>query len=154
MVPYHERISRNIHYKKWNGENPLGLIIDHLECWKVLGAVGIKQLTVPLDDIYAFCEMHIEMSNSFFITIPKMLGEKKRKLFSTILLTWFMTKLMLAIILNRVRNKIEIWNSQLFGFVLYNRGNSNAIFTLNTIIERSIEMLYVIRRSFSQSKTL
>ena len=80
------------------------------------------------------------MARSVFITIPKKPGAIDCDKFRTISIMSQLSKLVLKIILNRVRNKIE-WEiaEEQYGF-RKGKGTCNAIFIIRMIGERTIEM--------------
>ena len=81
-----------------------------------------------------------EMYKSIFIAIPKKPGPVECNLFRTISLMSQITKIILKVILNRIKQKLgqEIAEEQ-YGFVK-GKGTRNAIFIIRMLPERSIEM--------------
>ena len=96
--------------------------------------------------IYESGEPATQMYKSTFITIPKIPGTLECNKHRTISIMSQITKIILRIVLNRIRNKIlpEIGNEQC-GFIR-GKGTRNAIFILRMLMERAIEVkkdLYV-----------
>ncbi|GFN99336.1 multidrug resistance-associated protein 1 [Plakobranchus ocellatus] len=81
-----------------------------------------------------------DLSKSIFIALPKKPGATECELHRTISLMSHITKILLKIIMLRIRNKIkpEIAEEQC-GFV-EDKGTSNAIYILRTLIERALEV--------------
>ena len=80
------------------------------------------------------------MAKSVFIVIPKKPGTIECSQHRTISLMSQLTKIILKVILNRIRSKIqnEIAEVQ-YGF-MQGKGTRNAILIVRSIIERMIEM--------------
>ena len=80
------------------------------------------------------------MCKSIFIVLPEKDGTTECGMHRTVSLMSHLTKLLLRILMQRMRSKLkpEISNSQ-FGFMA-DKGTRNVIFTLSTMIERTIEM--------------
>ncbi|GFO14782.1 condensin complex subunit 3, partial [Plakobranchus ocellatus] len=81
-----------------------------------------------------------DLSKSIFIALPKKPGATECELHRTISLMSHITNILLKIIMLRIRNKIklEIAEEQC-GFV-EDKGTSNAIYILRTLIERTLEV--------------
>ena len=101
--------------------------------------LGITEITKLMNIIYDTGEIPVDMKKSISITLPKKPGTTDCEQHRTISLMSHLTKILLRIIMKRVRNKLspEIAKSQ-FGFVS-DSGTRNAIFTLQTLMERSVE---------------
>ena len=110
-----------------------------VESYEALDKWGVKQLTDLLNTIYNTGEIPNDLSTSIFITLPKKPGTTECECHRTISLMSHTMKILLRILMERIRTKVrpEISESQ-FGFVA-DRGTTNAIFTLQMLMERSIE---------------
>ena len=89
-----------------------------------------------------------------YIAIPRKIGTVACDQHRTISLMSHLTKVMLRVLMNRIRNKIlpEMSETQ-FGFMT-DRGTINAIFSLRTLMERAIEIqkdLYLCFIDFSKA---
>ena len=123
--------------KKGKAPGPDNITIELLEA---LEEFGVDQITKILNNIYDTSEIPEDLSKSIFITLPKKAGAIECELYSTISLMSHLTKILLRIIMNRTRNKIRPGIAQeQCGFV-EGKGTANAIYTLKTVIERSIEV--------------
>ena len=102
--------------------------------------LGITEITKLMNIIYDTGEIPVDMKKSIFITLPKKPGTADCEQHRTISLMSHLTKILLRIIMKRVKNKLspELAKSQ-FGFVS-DSGTRNAIFTLQTLMERSVEV--------------
>ena len=102
--------------------------------------LGLTEITKLMNIIYDTGEIPEDMKKSVFIALPKKPGTTDCEQHRTISLMSHLTKILLRIIMKRMRNKLspEISRSQ-FGFVS-DSGTRNAIFTLQTLMERSIEV--------------
>ncbi|XP_063588673.1 uncharacterized protein LOC134765810 [Penaeus indicus] len=111
-----------------------------LEIILALDEYGINLLTSLLNKIYDTGMMPLDLLKSVFIALPKKPGATECENHLTISLMSQVTKILLKIITNRVRNKIkpEITEEQC-GFV-EGKGTANAIYILRNIIERSLEV--------------
>ncbi|GFN95634.1 endonuclease-reverse transcriptase [Plakobranchus ocellatus] len=101
---------------------------------------GIGKVTHLLNEIYDTGQIPTDLSKSIFIALPKKPGATECELHRTISLMSHITKILLKIIMLRIRNKIkpEIAEEQC-GFV-EDKGTSNAIYILRTLIERALEV--------------
>ena len=81
-----------------------------------------------------------DLEKSVYIAIPKKPGTVECDQHRTISLMSHVTKIMLRVLMNRMRNNIlpEISETQ-FGFMA-DKGTRNAIFALRTLMERAIEV--------------
>ncbi|GFN78083.1 LINE-1 retrotransposable element orf2 protein [Plakobranchus ocellatus] len=77
-----------------------------------------------------------DLSKSIFIALPKKPGATECELHRTISLMSQITKILLKIIMLRIRNKIKA--EEQCGFA-EDKGTSNAIYILRTLIERALE---------------
>ncbi|GFO40407.1 RNA-directed DNA polymerase from mobile element jockey-like [Plakobranchus ocellatus] len=100
---------------------------------------GIGKVTHLLNEIYDTGQIPTDLSKSIFIALPKKPGATECELHRTISLMSHITKILLKIIMLRIRNKIkpEIAEEQC-GFV-EDKGTSNAMYILRTLIERALE---------------
>ncbi|GFN90163.1 hypothetical protein PoB_001666900 [Plakobranchus ocellatus] len=91
-------------------------------------------------DVNIAGQIPTDLSKSIFIALPKKPGATECELHRTISLMSHITKILLKIIMLRIRNKIkpEIAEEQC-GFV-EDKGTSNAIYILRTLIERALEV--------------
>ena len=114
-----------------------GIAVEMLE---VLGEWGVEVVTKIANCIYDTGGIPNQMAQSVFITIPKKPGTIQCDKFRTISVMSQLSKVVLRIILNRARNKIEteIAEEQ-YGF-RKGKGTCNAIFVLRMIGERALEM--------------
>ena len=110
------------------------------EMINALEEYGIDQVTRLLNAIYDTGDIPPELCNSIFIAIPKKSGALECDQHRTISIMSHITKILLRIIMQRVRKKIqpEIGEEQC-GFV-EGKGTVNAVYILRTVIERSIEV--------------
>ena len=102
--------------------------------------IEIMEVIKLLNIIYDTGEIPHNLTKSVFIAIPKNPGTTDCEQHRTISLMSQLAKVLLRVLLCRMRSKIrpEISEKQ-FGFVA-DRGQRNAIFTLNMLLERSIEV--------------
>jgi len=123
--------------KTGKAAGPDGVTVEALSA---LGTWGLDKITDLLNLIYDKGEIPDEMCKSVFIMLPKKPGATECGLHRIISLMSHLTKILLRVLIQRMRNKLrpEVSNSQ-FGFV-EDRGTRNAIFTLSMMIERTIEM--------------
>ncbi|GFO42831.1 endonuclease-reverse transcriptase [Plakobranchus ocellatus] len=110
-----------------------------VELIEALEDFGIGKVTHLLNEIYDTGQIPTDLSKSIFIALPKKPGATECELHRTISLISHITKILLKIIKLRIRNKIkpEIAEEQC-GFV-EDKGTSNAIYILRTLIERALE---------------
>ena len=101
---------------------------------------GIEKLIFILNEIYDSEEIPEDLSKSIFITLPKKPGAIECELHRTISLMSHVTKILLRVLMNRARSKLEseISNVQ-YGFV-EDKSTRNAIFIVRMISERAIEI--------------
>ena len=101
---------------------------------------GIKEVTKLLNTIHATGEIPTDLKKSVYIALPKKTGTVECEQHRTISLMSHLTKVMLRVLMNRMRNKMlpEISETQ-FGFMA-DKGTRNAIFALRTLMERAIEV--------------
>ena len=104
---------------------------------------GIKETTKHLNINHDICEIPTDLKNSVHIAIPEKKKVQLNVISSecqhrTISFMSHLTKVMLRVLMNRMRNKIlpEISETQ-FGFMA-DKGNRNAMFSCRTLIERAI----------------
>jgi len=111
-----------------------------VEAFEALDEWGVKQLTELLNTIYNTGEIPNDLSTSIFITLPKKPGTTDCGSHRTISLMSHTMKILLRILMERIRTKLrpEISETQ-FGFVA-DKGTTNAIFTLQMLMERGIEV--------------
>ena len=113
-----------------------GIMVEMLEA---LGEFAIKNITVLLNQIYNEGTITEQMCRSIFIPLPKINGTLECSKHRTISIMNQLTKMMLRVILNRIKNRVrEQVSWEQCGF-LEGKGTTNAIFTMRTIIERMIE---------------
>ena len=107
---------------------------------EVLGEWGVGVVTKIANSIYDTGQIPEQMAQSVFITIPKKPGAIDCDKFRTISVMSQLSKIVLRIILNRLRNKIE-WEiaEEQFGF-MKGKGTCNAIFIIRMLGERALEM--------------
>ncbi|GFN94437.1 hypothetical protein PoB_002094300 [Plakobranchus ocellatus] len=82
-------------------------------------------------------QIRTDLSKSIFIALPKKPGATENELHRTISLMSHITKILLKNIMLRIRNKIIA--EEQCGFV-EDKGTSNAIYILRTLIERALEV--------------
>ena len=104
------------------------------------GEFGMRKIAELARRIYETGYIPKEMYKSIFIAIPKKPGAVECNLFRTISLMSQITKIILKVILNRIKQKLkpEISEEQ-YGFVK-GKGTRNAIFIIRMLTERAIEM--------------
>lgn len=109
------------------------------EMLKALGEFSITTLTDLFNDIYESGHIPDELTRSVFITLPKKPKANECADFRTISLMPHVTKILLRVILERIKQKInrEVGEEQ-FGFRAEN-GTREGIFCLNNITQRCIE---------------
>ena len=110
------------------------------EVLEALGDTAIDMLHKLFNKIYDSGEIPHEMCNSIFIALPKKPGADSCENFRTISLMSHITKILLRVVINRMRNIInfEISEEQ-YGFQP-DKGTRNAIYVMRTLSERAIEM--------------
>ena len=101
---------------------------------------GIKAITNLINAIHATGCIPADLEKSVYIAIPKKPGTVECDQHRTISLMSHVTKIMLRVLMNRMRNNIlpEISETQ-FRFMA-DKGTRNAIFALRTLMERAIEV--------------
>ncbi|GFO24183.1 RNA-directed DNA polymerase from mobile element jockey-like [Plakobranchus ocellatus] len=111
-----------------------------VELIEALENFGIGKVTHLLNEIYDLGQIPTDLSKSMFIALPKKPGATECELHRTISLMSHITKILLKIIMLRIRNELkpEIAEEQC-GFV-EDKGTSNAIYILRTLIERALEV--------------
>ena len=104
------------------------------------GNFGIRKIVELANKIYNTGYIPKEMYKSIFIAIPKKPGAVECNLFRTISLMSQITKIILKVILNRIKQKLklEIAEEQ-YGF-MKGKGTRNAIFIMRMLTERAIEV--------------
>ncbi len=111
-----------------------------VELIKSLEEFGVEKLTELLNEVYDTGDIPEDMSKSIFIALPKKPGATECGMHRTISLMSHITKILLKILLNRVKNKTdpEIGVEQC-GFVK-DTGTRNAIIMLRILSERAIQV--------------
>ena len=111
-----------------------------IELMTALQVIGIMEVAKLLSITYDTGEILHELTKSVFIAIPKQPGTTDCEEHRTISLTSHLKKVLLRVLMCQMKNKIrpEISEKQ-FGF-LADRGTRNAIFTLNILLGKSIEV--------------
>ena len=111
-----------------------------VELIKSLEEFGVEKLTELLNEVYDTGDIPEDMSKSIFIALPKKPGATECGMHRTISLMSHITKILLKILLNRVKNKTdpEIGVEQC-GFVK-DTGTRNAIIMLRILSERVIQV--------------
>ena len=104
------------------------------------GDFGMQKITELTNKIYNTGFIPEEMYKSIFIAIPKKPGAVECNLHRTISLMSQITKIILKVILNRIKQKLkpEIAEEQ-YGFI-EGKGTRNAVFIMRMISERAIEV--------------
>ena len=125
-----------------------------VEMLAALEDYGMDVITEIASEIYESGEIGPQMYKSIFIPIPKIPGTLECNNHRTISIMNQITKIVLKVILNRLRNKIlpEISNEQC-GFIK-GKGTRNAIFILRMLTERAIEVnkdLYICFVDFEKA---
>ena len=105
-----------------------------------LGEKGVDIVTEITNKIYENGATPNQMRETIMIKIPKVEGTLKCEQHRTISIINHIAKIILKVTTERIRSKIrpEIAEEQ-FGFVA-NSGTTNAIFTLNRVIENAIQV--------------
>ena len=111
-----------------------------VEMIKALGDFGVEKITDIANRIYDTGEVTNQMCKSTFIAIPKVQGTLECNKHRTISIMSQITKIILRVVLERIRNKIrpQISEEQ-FGFVR-GKGTRDAIFVLRMVAEITIEV--------------
>ncbi|GFN92682.1 RNA-directed DNA polymerase from mobile element jockey-like, partial [Plakobranchus ocellatus] len=122
--------------KHGKATGPDNISVELIETLEDFGIGKVKHL---LNEIYDTGQIPTDLSKSIFIVLPKKPGATECELHRTISLMSHITKILLKIMMLRIRNKIkpEIAGEQC-GFV-EDKGTSNAIYILRTLIERALE---------------
>ena len=111
-----------------------------IEMIEASGDYGLRKITELTNKIYDTGFIPEEMAKSIFIVIPKKPGTIECSQHRTISLMSQLTKIILKVILNRIRRKIQSEIAEVqYGF-MQGKGTRNAIFIVRTILERMIEM--------------
>ena len=111
-----------------------------IEMIKAAGSIVIQKLTDLANQIYNTGYIPEKMRESTFIVIPKKAGTADCSKHRTISIMSQVTKIILKVILNRIRQKVnEEIDREQCGF-RKGKGTVNAIYMLRMVIERSIEM--------------
>ena len=111
-----------------------------IELITVLKDIGIMEVTKLLNIVYNTGEIPHDLTKPVFIAKLMKPGTTDCEQHRTISLMSHLTKVLLRVLLCRMRSKIrpEISEKQLG--VVTGRGTRNATFTLNMLLERSIEV--------------
>ncbi|GFN82748.1 large proline-rich protein bag6 [Plakobranchus ocellatus] len=125
--------------KKMKHGKATGPDIISVELIEALEDFGIGKVTHLLNEIYDTGQIPTDLSKSIFIALPKKPGATECELHRTISLMSHITKILLKIIMLRIRNKIKPEIAEQCGFV-EDKGTSNAICILRTLIERALEV--------------
>ena len=144
-----ENAIRKMKTGKLTGEDEIAV-----EMLVALEDYGLDIVTEIVNGIYESGEIGPQMYRSTFIPIPKNAGTLDCNKHRTISIMNHITKILLKVILNRIRNKIlpEISNEQC-GF-MKGKGTRNAIFILRSLMERVIEVnkkLYICFVDFEKA---
>ena len=110
------------------------------EMIEALGEKGVDILTEIANKLYENDATPNQMKETIMIKIPKVEGTLKYEQHQTISIINHITKIILKVITERIRSRIrpEMAEEQ-FGFVA-NSGTTNAIVTLNRVIENAIQV--------------
>ena len=120
--------------KKAEGEDEI--VIEMIEAG---GDIAIEKITKLANNIYNTGHIPDIMKKSTFIVIPKKAGTTDCSKHRTISIMSQVGKIILRVIMNRIRNKIQIdSDKEQFGFKS-GKGTRNAIFSLRVLLERAIE---------------
>ena len=114
---------------------------DNIMCeiFKALGDFGAERLTEIANHVYNSGDVPERMLQSIFITLPKKSGTIECKNHRTISLMSHVTKIILKVELNRVKDSIrETLSKEQFGY-RPGKGTRNAIFCLRTLTEKCID---------------
>lgn len=110
-----------------------------VEMLEAMGEFAIKNITILANQIYNEGAITEQMCNSIFIPLPKINGTLECSKHRTISIMNQITKIILRIIMNRIKNKVrEQVSWEQYGF-LEGKGTANAIFIMRTILEKMIE---------------
>ena len=113
------------------------------------GDFGIKKIVEMANKIYNTGYILKEMYKLIFIAIPKKPGAVDCSLLRTISLMSQITKIILKVILNRIKQKlVQYIAEEQYGFVK-GKGTRNAIFTMRMLTERAVDVqkeVYVFHR--------
>ena len=118
------------------------------ELLKHMGETGLKELTFLCNLIYDTGYIPKELNQSIFITLPKKPGATDCSNFRTISIMSQVTKIFLAIIQNRIKQKVdeELAEDQ-FGF-RKGKGTREAVSCVRNLLERAIEMQNIVYLCF------
>ena len=123
--------------KKNKACGPDGITAEMIQA---LDDFGVDKLTTVLNEIYNSGDIPEDLTKSIFITLPKKPGAIECELHRTISLMSHVTKIIMRILMQRARNKIQPeFGKEQFGFIK-DSGTRNATFTLRRISERAIEI--------------
>ncbi|GFO31954.1 RNA-directed DNA polymerase from mobile element jockey-like [Plakobranchus ocellatus] len=111
-----------------------------VELIEALEDFGNGKVTHLLNEIYDTGQIPTDLSKSIFIAWPKKPGATECELHRTISLMSHITKILLKIIMLRIRNKIKLEIAEEQCEFVEDKGTSNAIYILRTLIERALEV--------------
>lgn len=110
------------------------------EMLEAAGSFGVEKVTQIANMIYDTGYIPKRMRESTFIAIPKKEGTLECEKHRTISIMSQLGKIILSVIRNRIRQKIDnCVSEEQYGF-RKGKGTANAIFALRMVTERSIEM--------------
>ena len=105
----------------------------------VAGEVGILELTELSNMIHNHGSFPSELNKSIFITLLKVNGTIKCEKHRTISLMSHVTKLVLRIVINRIRERTLDEIAPVQCVFMPDKGTGNTIFVLRRLVERSAE---------------
>ncbi|GFN77407.1 grip1-associated protein 1 [Plakobranchus ocellatus] len=135
MAPYHEGRSKSSY--KEDETDPDNIAVELIEA---LEDFGIGKVTHLRNEIYNTGQILTNLSKSIFIALPKKPGATGCELHTTTSLMSDIIKILLTIIMLRVKNKIKPEIAEEQCVFVEDKGTSNAIYILRTLIERTLEV--------------
>ena len=118
------------------------------ELLKFMGERGLKELTFLCQSIYNTGYIPKDLTQSVFITLPKKPGATNCSDFRTISIMSQVTKVLLKIVQERIREKVEfVLAEDQFGF-RKGKGTREAVSCVRNLLERAIEMQNTVHLCF------
>jgi hypothetical protein len=132
-----DEVKKAVKSMKWKkAEGSDGIVVEMIEA---AGEFAISKITELANKIYSTGGIPERMKESEFIVIPKQEGAVECGKHRTISIMSQVAKIVLKVINERLKRKVEeTVDGAQFGF-RKNRGTRNAIFVLRRVIERGIE---------------
>ena len=115
---------------------------------KALDDEGIKKITELCNLVYDTGYLPPDMSSSIFVTLPKKAKAKECSDYRTLNLISHILKILLKVILERNKHKIESVISETQSGFMAGKGTREGMYNLRTIIERYVKYGKNIYRCF------